>query len=50
MLKSVVSGLTAWNDFRYFPSGDIIISDALYADMVAHEMSGFQADSVWSEV
>lgn len=50
VLKSVIAGLTARNDFRFFPFAAIFISDALYADMVSQEMSGFQADSVWSEV
>ena len=50
VLKSVISGLTAWNDFRFQPAFGIFISDALYADMVAQEMSGFKADSIWSEV
>lgn len=50
VLKSVVSGVTAWSDFRFFPSHGIFISDALFGDMVAQSMSGFAAESIWSEV
>lgn len=50
VLKSVIAGLSAWNDFRFQPFAGIFISDALYTDMVAQEMSGFEAESIWSEV
>lgn len=48
--KSVISNLSAWIDYRFFPSKKIFVSDALYQAMVDHGMTNFEPESVWGEV
>ncbi|MCG7495091.1 imm11 family protein [Thalassobius sp. Cn5-15] len=50
MHKSVIGGLTAWIDYRFFPSARIFVSDALFQAMQDAGITGIAADSVWSEV
>lgn len=46
---SVVAKMNAWTDFRFMAFGYIFVSDALFEAMTNAEMSGFAAQSTWSE-
>ncbi|MBB3995665.1 hypothetical protein GGR95_003327 [Sulfitobacter undariae] len=48
--KLIVGGLNAWIDFRFHATMDYFISDALFQAMSDAKMTGFDAQSFWSEV
>lgn len=47
--KQVIKDMVAWNDLR-FGHYNHFISDELFDQMKAHDMTGFSANSEWSEI
>lgn len=47
--KPVIGDLNAWIDNRFFPFAGIFVSDALFQAMKDAGLTGFSAQSVWSE-
>ncbi|MFX0541927.1 imm11 family protein [Roseovarius sp. S4756] len=47
--KSVIEGLNAWIDNRFFPGSYFFVSDKLFAALQDAGFSGFAAQSKWSE-
>ena len=46
--KTRIAGMAAWNDFR-FDRDYVFLADSLHEKMNAAQITGFSAQSVWSE-
>ena len=50
VLKDVIGDIHAWSDFRYRQWLGVFVSDRLLEAMASSGMTGFKAETVWSEV